>query len=404
MADCKYDCVVVGAGISGVSFAHYLAQEGKNVLLIEKDKTVGGEIQSALLKSDESYWRDLGAHTCYNSYTHLLDIVKDLDIKDALQPLNKGSYVLYNKEKIKTVTSELKFLPLIFNGIKLFFSSREGKDVEQYFGNIVGQNNYKHLFTYLFQAVLSQNADRYPAEYFLKRRGSRYEDLPRKYSFKKGLQYLLEQIVEKDRLNIMTNTLVSYVDYNQEFNEYEITTEEGKKIKANSLAIATPPNVSADLLEKLEPHLADLLSSIPICHSRATNVVIKKEKLDLPVVAGIIPLTNEFLSAVSRDLLEDDTYRSFTFHFKAQEYTEEDQMNVICKVLKISEKDVLEKVSTDHVLPSLRLSHLKMGEQVSTRMKRKNLYLLGNYFYGLSIEDCINRSCDEAQRFLKQDS
>lgn len=399
----KYDCVIIGAGISGLSFAHYLVRQGKKVLVLEKNATIGGEIQSAIYQEDKHYWRELGAHTCYNSYTHLLNIVKDLDIENELQPLDKGSYVIYGKGRIKSVVSELKFPSLIVNGLKIFFSSRKGKTVEEYFGNIVGKNNYKHLFTRLFRAVLSQNADQYPAESFLKKRDGRYENFPRKYSFKKGQHHLLDLIVEKNDIEVLNNTLVSDIEYSKENKTFILSTADGKQYTSKNLALATPPSTSTQLLKDLEPNLANLLETIPMFRSQSMNVVVAKEKLEIKTVAGIIPTSDEFLSAVSRDLVEDEKYRSFTFHFEGDSKNEEEHLDFICHVLKIKESDILEKVSAKHILPSLRLSHLEMDKQVEAVQKNKNLYVVGNYFYGLSLEDCVNRSWDEAQRYLRNE-
>lgn len=396
----QYDCIIVGAGISGLSFAHYLVQQGKKVLVLEKNSTIGGEVQSAIFEEDKNYWRELGAHTCYNSYTHLLNIVKDLGVEKEIQQLNKGSYVIYGKGRIKSVMSELKFLSLLFNGVKLFFSSREGKTVEEYFGNIVGKGNYKHLFTRLFRAVLSQNADQYPAESFLKKRAGRDENFPRKFSFKKGQHHLLNLIVEKNNIQVLNNATSTDIQYNKENESFTISIEEGKYYTTNKLALATPPNISAQLIKGLEPQLANLLETIPMFHSQSMNVLVDKEKLKIKTVAGIIPTSDEFLSAVSRDLVENKKYRSFTFHFEEDSKTEEEQLDFICHVLKIDRNDILEKVSAKHILPSLRLSHLQMDKQVKAAQKNKNIYLVGNYFYGLSLEDCVNRSSDEAQRFL----
>lgn len=399
MSEKTYDCMIVGAGISGISFAHYLAQAGKRVLIVEQNVKTGGEVQSAIYEKDSSYWRELGAHTCYNSYTHLLNIVKKLGIEDQLQTLDKGSYVVYDGTKIKSMTSEIRFPSLMLNGVKLFFASRKDKTVKEYFGNIVGKKNYEHLFTRLFRAVLSQNADEYPAESFLKKRGGRYEDFPRKYSFQKGQHHFLDLMVEKNNLEVITNTQIVDIQYNN--NTYTITSSTGTKYTATHLALATPPHASAKLLKDLEPQVTKVLETIPMFRSQSVNVVVKKEDLELKTVAGIIPTSDEFLSAVSRDLVHHDSLRSFTFHFSESEQSVEQLLNIVCRVLKIDKSQVLEVASTKHILPSLRLSHREIASQVADIKSNNNVYLLGNYFYGLSLEDCINRSWDEAQRFLE---
>ncbi|MDR1090690.1 MAG: hypothetical protein LBL79_06405, partial [Prevotella sp.] len=108
----------------------------------------------------------------------------------------------------------------------------------------------------------------------------------------------------------------------------------------------------------------------------------------------------DFLSAVSRDLTGNEALRSFTFHFEKGKKTGEEKINLICEVLNISRSNVIEQTYTEHTLPAMRLEHLHMEEKVNETRKDDAIYILGNYFYGLSLEDCVNRSKLEAERFL----
>lgn len=45
MKNMKYDSIVVGGGIAGLTSAVYLARAGQNVLLIEKNKECGGLVK-----------------------------------------------------------------------------------------------------------------------------------------------------------------------------------------------------------------------------------------------------------------------------------------------------------------------------------------------------------------------
>lgn len=399
--DRQYDCLVIGGGISGISFAHYLHQQSKKVLILEKKKVIGGQIQSPVAEVDTNYWREMGAHTCYNSYTHLLSIVKDLKAEDHIQALGKGSYVVYADGKIKSPMSQIQYTGLLFNGIKLFFTTRRGKTVKEYFGNIVGKKNYRHLFTRLFRAVLSQNADEYPAESFLKRRDGRYQEFPRKYTFAKGLHSFLELIVEKDEIDVKLNAEILDIQQNEDTSIYTVTTIDGCVYTASNIAFATSPNTAGHLIGDIDHELATLLCTIPMHHSEAMNVIVPKDKLSIKAVAGIIPVSDEFHSAVSRDLVEDEKLRSFTFHFAHNAKNEDEKLETICEVLDIKKHEILEYDEDKHILPSLRLEHLDFDQQVIALRENASMYILGNYFYGLSIEDCINRSSDEAKRFLK---
>ncbi len=69
----KYDVVIVGGGIAGLSAAHYLKQEGLKIKLIEADKRVGGRMKT---DNVEGYLLDKGFQvlsTAYPECQKLLD-------------------------------------------------------------------------------------------------------------------------------------------------------------------------------------------------------------------------------------------------------------------------------------------------------------------------------------------
>ncbi|NDV95778.1 FAD-dependent oxidoreductase [Dysgonomonas sp. 521] len=399
MSETVYDCVVVGGGISGITFAHYLKKEGKTVLILEKNENPGGQLQTGHLSSQPDYWYELGSHTCYNSYTSLLSIIKEIGKTDLIEPLSKHSFVLYASGKIKSIASEVSKLSCLFHFPRYFFSDKTGKTTREYFRPIVGPSNYDRLFTNAFKAVICQPADDYPAEIFLKKRKDREKGISRRFTFKGGLSSFINAVIEKDNMEVNTQSKVTGVKKEGEI--FQITTGNGQTFKAQNIALAANPKISSDLLQSIEPELAELLSSIPIFESESVNITIAKDKIDLKKIAGIISLSNEFLSAVSRDLVDDDRYRSFTFHFEKGKKTEVEKQDLICRVLNISASDIIEIKSMEHSLPAMRLRHLHMDEKVQAVRKDKNVYMLGNYYYGLSLEDCVNRSKDEFERFIK---
>jgi protoporphyrinogen oxidase len=370
---------------------------GKKVLIVEKDKNIGGQVQSLFSEQYPDYWREFGAHTCYNSYTRLLSVVKDIKCIDLIRPLGRGSYVTYSDGQIKKMFAEMSILSLILNGPKMFFISKKGKTVKEYFSKIVGSSNYSKLFTRLFRAVISQTADDYPVELFLKHRKDRYKEFPRKYSFNKGLSSFLHSIIEKDKLQIEKSCEV--LDIQRRSDGYRVITMDGKILNAPHVAIATDPQTASRLIKDIEPSLSSLLASIPLFQTESLNVIVSKDKLAIQDVAGIIPVSDDFHSAVSRDLIEDETLRSFTFHFEKGEKDEDEKLDIICRVLDLSRSDILECRMIRHILPSLRMPHLNMAEQVDKIKRSDSIYLLGNYFYGLSLEDCVHRSFNESERY-----
>jgi protoporphyrinogen oxidase len=398
MGEMTYDCIIVGGGISGISFAYYLRKAGKKVLIVEQNNRMGGQIQTGHSSVSPDYWFEMGSHTCYNSYTNLLSIVTETGNDELIEPLQKHPFVLYSSGKIKSIFSEVSKLPMILCCFKYFFADKTGKTTREYFRPLVGTKNYDKLFRNAFKAVICQPADDYPAEIFLKKRKERNKELPRRVTFKGGLSSILNAIVEKNNIEIEFSSEVTNI---QKIGDvFNLENKDGKIFQSRNIALAVNPQISSSLIKNIEGNISELLSTIPLFHSESLNVIIPKEKLDLKKIAGIISLSDDFLSAVSRDLVEDDRLRSFTFHFEKGKKKKGETINLICEVLGVSPADIIERTHTEHTLPAMRLEHLHMREKIDVRRKDDTIYILGNYFHGLSIEDCVNRSKEEAERFL----
>lgn len=399
--DTIYDCIIVGSGISGLSFAHHLVKEGENILVLEKEKQIGGQIRTTK-GNQNTFWAELGAHTCYNSYTHLLSIIEDIQAIDEIIPCKNLKYVLYKEGKIKSVFSAISIIPLIFNFPKIFFRKQAGKTVKEFFSPLVGKSNYIPLFSNLFRAVLSQKADNYPAEIFLKRRKERRQDVPRKFTFKSGISTIINKIVEYDKIQVLSGIEVTSIFQNDETDPLlNIATAAGQTFKARNIALATDPATISLLLKNVDSEISKLLSTISLSQSESLNIIINKNKVNLKEIAGIIPLGNEFTSIVSRDIIPDNNLRAFTFHFQQSKSSSEEQLHQICSVLEINPSDILSESACSHVLPSLGLEHLNLAEKIDQTRNIDNIYIPGNYFYGLSIEDCVHRAYDESIRYKK---
>ena len=393
-----FSSIIIGAGISGITFAHKLSQKGEDVLVLEKEKNAGGQINTYYPKNNSGFRVESGAHTLYNSYAHLLSVVEEIGAVDNILPLQSFPYLIYQDNKIKSPFSCISYIPLMFNGLNIFFASKKGKTVKEYFKSIVGKSNYEKLFTYMFRAVISQEADEYPADLFLKRRNGRRKDMPRKFSFQRGLSGLIEEIIQTDQLQVKTNTEVTEVQYANEL--YEVKTAAGEIYYARSIGIATNTPIAAKLLQKVDPSTSAILKDILTSLSETLTIVVEPDKVTIKPVAGIIPTSNDFNSAVSSDVAGNTTLRGFSFHFGKGNKTNEEKIDMACKVLGIQPEDILEQSFSSHILPALRIKDLGMIERIDKARSQPDIYILGNYFYGMSLEDCVQRSTEEAKRYF----
>jgi zeta-carotene desaturase len=81
--DNKFDCIVIGAGVSGIHSALLLAKQNKRVLLLESTLYIGGRARSFIDKqSGDSI--DNGQHALMGCYTHFLSILSTLNTDNLL--------------------------------------------------------------------------------------------------------------------------------------------------------------------------------------------------------------------------------------------------------------------------------------------------------------------------------
>ncbi|WP_010677988.1 phytoene desaturase family protein [Bacillus timonensis] len=90
----KWDCIIIGGGIAGLTTSIYLARSGKSVLILEKSKTLGGRGRTT--KKMDSYL-NLGPHALYSNGKSL-EILRELgiEIDGGIVP-TKGKIVYKNE-------------------------------------------------------------------------------------------------------------------------------------------------------------------------------------------------------------------------------------------------------------------------------------------------------------------
>ena len=400
------DCIVIGAGVSGLVSAARMAQAGRSVIVLEASPRVGGCIQSWHL-SDEiatgelgaDFWLELGAHTAYNSYSQLLEALQERGRLDDLLPREKLSYSFVGPfGALQSPLKKLNFLQAAFSIPFGFTRAKAGCSVETWFGGLLGRGNYRNLLAPAFAAVLSQPADAFPAEWLFRRK-PRMQAAPRKYSFPGGLQSLLEALVEGAAFDLRCDAAVNAVT--RHASGYQVETAAGS-LGCKYLIMAAPVDAASALLMTAHPDIARDLQSFPMSSSEAMGVVLEAGKSKLPAVAGLIAESDgdDFWSVVTRDPIPHDTLRGFTFHFRPGRLDRTTKLARIAAILGVEPADFLHIREALNRLPAPGVEHPKRAAAIDVLLARETLALVGNYMNGLSIGDCTERAATETARLL----
>jgi protoporphyrinogen oxidase len=301
-------------------------------------------------------------------------------------------------DQIKSFPSQINFLELLISVPKLFTKKKEGETVESYYGSIVGKKNFKKIFSALFSAVPSQNADEFPADALFKKR-ERRKDILKHYTMKNGLASITNAVAQESGIDINYKVNIKSIVRSDE--GYLIKTGEGD-FKSTNLALCVSLPAAVELMKPFASELAEKVSKIQHQVIESFGVVVEKSATDLKPFAGLVPTNDDFFSAVSRDTVPNDHYRGFTFHFKPGILSKEQKIEKVCSILHIRQDQIVDMQEKQNIVPSLRLGHYELVDEINALLKGHNLYLSGNYFSGLSIEDCVSRSKEEVERMVKK--
>jgi protoporphyrinogen oxidase len=391
----EIDCIVVGAGTSGLVAASRLARAGKKVLVLEGNARLGGCIHSWRPEGD--FWLELGAHTAYNSYGPLLEALDERGRLGELLQREKLGYLFCLPDN--RLQSPLRRLNFFEAAISLPFGltrPKAGRTVAEWFSRLLGKRNYRRLLAPAFAAVLSQPADSFPAEWLFRRK-PRMQAAPRKFTFPGGLQGLIEALAQDAPFQVKTGTPVRSIKRTEQ--GFSVAWDD-EEMTCRQLVLATPVDAAAVLLAEAYPEVARDLQSFPMSSSEAMGVVLPKVETRMQRVAGLIGADDDFWSVVTRDPVPHAAYRGFTFHFRPGRLSRHEKLERIATVLGVPMNGFLHVAEMINRLPAPGVEHPHRVEEVDAQLVGEPLALVGNYLNGLSIGDCAERAARETDRLL----
>lgn len=393
----KYDIIIIGAGISGLSLAHYCSKEGMKTLVIEKSERVGGALHSHYFE-DINFWIELGAHTCYNSYSNLISIMEECSAINRLIRREKVPFKMLVNGDIKSIPSQLNFIELLFSAPRLFTLKKAGQSVRAYYSKIIGRKNFDNVLSPALNAVISQDAGDFPADMLFKKRPRR-KDIIKKFTLSSGIQTITDSISAQKNIEIIKGREVISASFNNKF--FQVNTSDGNLYESDSLAVAAHPPAAARLMNESFPQVSASLSQIRVETVESVGVAVKADLISIPSVAGIIPASDCFYSIVSRDTVKHNTYRGFTFHFKHGILNNDAKLKKIAEVLGVKLAQIEHIAAKENFVPSLKVGHDALVAKIEQSISASRLFLTGNYFDGMAIEDCVLRSLKEFLRLKR---
>lgn len=396
------DVVVVGGGVSGLSFAWQAARAGRKALVLEGADRLGGCLDSR--RTSAGYWYEIGAHTCYNSYGGLLEIIEATGLRDRILPrgdarkrfafLRDGGLDVLGPISVLLRFDKGELLRNAWRGMR---ASKEGATTCGWYSGVVGKRNYSRILAPFLSAVPSQNVDGFPAEgpgsLFKKR--PRRKDVVKSFTLDGGLGAVAAAMAAVPGVECRTSAPVREVRRRDA--GFEVRLSDGSAMEARVVAVAVPPSMAAALLRADFPDVAGELGRIGMAATETYAVVVRRDQVKLPEMAFLVPADDLFWSAVTRDPVPDPEWRAFAFHFKTGR-TEEEMRGRISALLEVPQSGFQDVSRRMRLLPSPVIGHDRTVAELDRMLAGGALALTGNYFEGMAIEDCVLRSRAEWAR------
>ncbi len=396
------DVIVVGAGISGLSLAWRAARDGRKVLVLERAGRVGGCFHSP--RTPDGFWFEMGAHTTYNSYGNFLDVVVGAGLAGEIVERGpaRATFGLLRGGEVDWLTPYKVLLRLSWLEAALHFPAgvfrkKAGETMYSYFSALVGRRNYDRLLSAFFAAVPSQKADGFPAEgpgsLFKKR--PRREEFPRSFGLRRGLQSVCEAVAAAPGVTFEKGAAVVRVA--RAGAGFAVTTADGQRLQAERCAVAAPVDQAAAVLRDDFHELSLAISRVRTVQVESAGVVLRRGQTPLEECAFVVAVDDVFHSVVTRDPFPDPERRGFAFHFRPG-VPREEKLARMAAVLRARREDLPAPVEATRTLPAPALGHGDIVADVDRCLAGGRLAVTGNYFAGLAIEDCVQRSFGEWAR------
>lgn len=439
--------VIAGAGISGLTLAFRLLQKGLDVTVIEADNRAGGKIWSDRV---DGFLCERGPNGFLDNKPKTLALCGDLGVEPVRSNENSKKRYIFSGNKLNALPeSPPAFIKsdLLSWGGKLrlllelnapkgppdetvadFILRRLGREaleklIDPMCSGIYAGDPYRMSISSCFPRIkeLEQEYGSLIKALFKIRREKKREAKSHEAakvsaapggtltSFFGGAQTLTDALAEKVGGALKTGAAVQGIT--RENPGYQIFTS-SETIRADIVVLATPAYVSANILEDFDADIANMLSAIPYPHVSVVCLGYRKENVahNLNGFGFLVPHREE------RKIL-GTLWDSSVFPNRASEghallrtmvggaqYPEmamlEDNKIIdtvfseLNEILGLkTEPDMVRIYRWEKAIPQYLLGHGKLLDGIDDRMRQyTGLYLTGNSYRGIGINDCVENS------------
>jgi len=452
-----HDAIVIGGGIAGLTAACDLSRAGKDVVLLEREDSPGGNIRTIEIGE---YRCERGPHSFMGSSEHVWRLAEELeageDIEEAA-PTASNRYILRNGRLHALPMSFGSFIgtgllsfcakmrltmePFIGGGAKDedtawdFFQRRFGKEAATYimspfvsgvYAGDVTTLGAKAAFPKFWQFEKDSGSMIMGARKYMKAKKKRLKEAGLEYKkglfcYRGGFGGLTGAVARKLGARVKLShpaTAIRIVD-----GGFEVAAGDGT-FTARSVVLAVPPNLAAPILEGQVPASVPLLQAIPMApvtliHWRCTN---PPEELPagfgflVPRITGVRLLGTLFPSQLFSGRAPEGEQLFASFYGgatdgEAMDMNDDQLFELLLHEhleifgLELKGVEVLKTLRYSAAIPQLLPEHPEtVAELAEVVDGQPGLFLAGNYLTGVGVEAAVESgyaAAGRAREFLE---
>lgn len=264
----RYDFIVIGAGMAGLSAAYKLDQKGYRVLVLEKSSIAGGRVQTL---NPTGYAIDTGAQFFADAYKETLKLIKQLGLEEKLvtaspyaATFKSGRFCRLNKNNPLTLyTSGTLGFGSTFKLLSTLLKLRKtiGTFQPEVITNWVGfdkenahewtqKNLNKEILEYLVEPFISgftYSAPRETSSFLVARMLAHFLNNSEILSLQDGLSLLPKTLSEK--VEVLYNHHIDKVEWREGHYRFQIN---GQEIQSAKVIYAIPAHAAKAIMPKSE--------------------------------------------------------------------------------------------------------------------------------------------------------
>ncbi len=449
--------IIVGGGISGLSIAYAILEKNpsEDITIFEADKRLGGKIWTDKV---DGFLCESGVNGFLDNRPKTIELSQKLSLKPLRSSDKARKRYVFSKNKLYLLPES----PVVFFMSNLLSPMGRLRIIYEYFApkgrkedesladfakRRLGKEAYEKLIDPMASGVFAGN----PETMSLKNCFRKIYNLEQKYgslikgmlainkearktgrakvgagpggvltSYNEGMEELISSLGSFLGNRIKLNSRVVSVE--KRHKRYAVSISDGSIVESEVLIIAAPVYSVSEIFKKFDKTLSSIVEEIPYPYLSVVCFGYKKEKLDkkLDGFGFLVPYKE------SRKIL-GTLWDSSIFPNRAPEgyallrtmiggarmeelASQKDSKlsDMVIKELKDTMgigvlPDFVKIYRHERAIPQYNIGHGRRLDAIDAMLlKHKDLYLTGNAYYGISVNDCIENSYKLSEKIIEK--